>query len=107
MKYIVSLAALLLVGSAAAQTVSLYKVQNRFPIAGTDGWDYITVDSDARRIYVSHGIRVNVLDADTGKKTGRILLPAATVVITPATDATQKPKRVITEGTFAVLVVGK
>jgi hypothetical protein len=41
------------------------------------------------------------------KKTGHILLPAATVVVTSAADATQKPKRVITEGTFAVLVVGK
>jgi len=40
-------------------------------------------------------------------KTGKIFLPAATVVITPAIDSTQKPKRSITPGTFAVLVVGK
>lgn len=41
------------------------------------------------------------------KKTGKILLPAATVVVTPPADTTQKPKRSITERTFAVLVVGK
>jgi DNA-binding beta-propeller fold protein YncE len=41
------------------------------------------------------------------KKTGKIFLPAATVVVTPPADPTQKPKRAITEGTFAVLVVGK
>jgi DNA-binding beta-propeller fold protein YncE len=38
---------------------------------------------------------------------GKILLPAATVMITPAADPTQKPKRTVTEGTFAVLVVSK
>jgi DNA-binding beta-propeller fold protein YncE len=39
-------------------------------------------------------------------KAGKIFLPAATVVMTPAADPGQKPKRTITEGTFAVLVVG-
>jgi len=72
MKYIVSLAIVILAGSATAQTTSPYKVLNRFPIAGTEGWDYITVDSNARRIYVAHGIRVNVLDADTGAQAGTI-----------------------------------
>jgi DNA-binding beta-propeller fold protein YncE len=56
--------------SAAAQTPSGFKLQTRYPVAGVGGWDYITVDSNARRIYVSHGVRVNVLDADTGKETG-------------------------------------
>lgn len=41
------------------------------------------------------------------KKTGKIFLPAATVIVTPPADPSQKPKRTITEGTFAVLVVGK
>jgi len=40
--------------------------------SGTEGWDYITVDSGARRVYVSHGIRVNVIDADTGAAVGTI-----------------------------------
>ena len=40
-------------------------------------------------------------------KTGMLFLPAATVVVTPAADPAQKPKRTITDGTFAVLVVGK
>jgi YVTN family beta-propeller protein len=49
-----------------------YKVETRYPINGTEGWDYITVDSAARRLYVSHGTRVNVLDEDTGKPVGVI-----------------------------------
>jgi alkaline phosphatase len=45
---------------------------------GALGWesyrqqDYITVDSEARRLYVSHETQVNVLDADTGKPIGVI-----------------------------------
>jgi YVTN family beta-propeller protein len=49
-----------------------YRLQNRFPIEGGDSWDYITVDSNARRVYVSHGVRVNVLNADTGATVGTI-----------------------------------
>jgi hypothetical protein len=49
-----------------------YKLETRYPIGGNEGWDYITVDSTARRLYVSHGTRVNVLDADTGKSVGVI-----------------------------------
>lgn len=75
MKHISALASLVLAASAVtpspAQSAT-YKVLHRFPITGTDGWDYITVDSDARRVYVSHGVRVNVLDADTGAAVGTI-----------------------------------
>ena len=49
-----------------------YKLETRYTIGGTEGWDYITVDGAARRIYVSHAVRVNVLDADTGKSIGVI-----------------------------------
>jgi YVTN family beta-propeller protein len=49
-----------------------YKVETRYPIGGTEGWDYITFDGAAHRLYVSHGTRVNVLDADTGKAVGVI-----------------------------------
>ena len=41
------------------------------------------------------------------KKTGTVYLPAATVIITPAADTSQKPKRTITDGSFCVLVVGQ
>jgi YVTN family beta-propeller protein len=63
--------ALVLTSCLGAQAAD-YKVQTRYPIAGSDGWDYITVDSAGRRLYVSHGVRVNVLDADTGDAVGTI-----------------------------------
>ena len=39
-------------------------------IGGEGGWDYLTTDADARRLYVTHGTQVEVLDLDTGKKLG-------------------------------------
>jgi len=35
-------------------------------------FDYISVDSAARRVYVSHGTEIIILDADTGKTIGNI-----------------------------------
>jgi DNA-binding beta-propeller fold protein YncE len=49
-----------------------YKVVGRYPVPGTGGWDYLMVDSSARRIYISHATQVDVLDADNGKVVGTI-----------------------------------
>jgi outer membrane protein assembly factor BamB len=39
---------------------------------GREYFDYLTVDSKARRVYVSHGTEVKVADADTGAVVGTI-----------------------------------
>jgi hypothetical protein len=49
-----------------------YHVVQRYSVPGDGGWDYISIDSEARRLYVSHGTRLEVLDADTGKVVGQI-----------------------------------
>src|ERR1700738_1299592 len=49
-----------------------YKVMAHYPVPGTGGWDYLMIDSSARRIYISHGTQVDVLDADSGKLVGTI-----------------------------------
>ena len=49
-----------------------YRTEARYPVEGTESWDYVTVDSGARRLYVSHETQVEVLNADTGKIVGRI-----------------------------------
>src|SRR5499433_1681586 len=49
-----------------------YKVMGRYPIPGVGGFDYVTLDNSARRLYVSHGTQVDVLDADNGKVVGTI-----------------------------------
>jgi len=49
-----------------------YKVVGRYPVPGVGGFDYVTLDESARRLYVSHATQVEVLDADTGKLVGTI-----------------------------------
>lgn len=49
-----------------------YKVETRYPVPGNGGFDYVTIDSAARRLYLSHGTQVDVVDADNGKLIGTI-----------------------------------
>src|ERR1700687_1507999 len=49
-----------------------YKVENRYPVPGNGGFDYVTVDSASRKLYISHATQVDVLDADSGKLVGTI-----------------------------------
>lgn len=44
----------------------------RIPIPGDYGWDYLTADSEDRRLYVSHDREVVVLDLDSGAMVGKI-----------------------------------
>src|ERR1700676_2738198 len=44
----------------------------KIPVPGDYGWDYLTADSDARRLYVSHDREVVVLDLDTNAVIGKI-----------------------------------
>src|SRR5258708_1004989 len=49
-----------------------YKVLARYPVPGEGGWDYLMIDSSARRIYLSHATQVDVIDADKGTLVGTI-----------------------------------
>ena len=56
----------------ASASDSGYTVIKKIPIPGQGSWDYLTVDENARRLYVSHGTQVEVLDVDTGAIVGKI-----------------------------------
>jgi DNA-binding beta-propeller fold protein YncE len=56
--------------SSAAQAG--YEIINKIPIPGQGSWDYLAVDEAARRLYVSHGTQVEVLDVDSGAIVGKI-----------------------------------
>jgi YVTN family beta-propeller protein len=60
------------VPQAAESADGGYRVTKTLAIGGDDGWDYVGIDSSARRVYVSHGTHVVVLDADSGKVVGDI-----------------------------------
>ena len=49
-----------------------YQITKKIPVPGQGGWDYLAVDEAARRLYVSHGTEVEVLDVDSGKLVGKI-----------------------------------
>jgi YVTN family beta-propeller protein len=49
-----------------------YHVIKRLPLGGEGGWDYLSVDGAARRLYVTRGTHVMVLDLDSDKLVGDI-----------------------------------
>src|SRR5215472_10895530 len=51
--------------AAPSPGASGYHVINTVPVPGDEGWDYVFVDSEARRVYISHGSHVVVMNADT------------------------------------------
>lgn len=67
---IAALISLALVISASAQ--SGYKLLKKIPIPGQGSWDYLTADDTNRRLYISHGTQVEVLDLETDSIIGKI-----------------------------------
>jgi DNA-binding beta-propeller fold protein YncE len=64
----------LAIGAVAMTTpaAGAYRLLSTIPIAGDEGWDHPTVDSVARRLYVTHGTHVAVIDIESGKVIGKI-----------------------------------
>jgi DNA-binding beta-propeller fold protein YncE len=49
-----------------------FKLTKKYPVPGDNGFDYIVFDSSSNRLYVSHGIKVDVVDSDSGKLLGEV-----------------------------------
>src|SRR3984957_2294663 len=49
-----------------------YHLINTYPLGREGGWDYLTLDSSARRLYISRATHVIVIDTDSGKPVGDI-----------------------------------
>jgi YVTN family beta-propeller protein len=70
-------ASVLLLCGLAAAPISLaaqqpYRILDRWVIGGEGGWDYMTADGPAHRLYLAHGPRVDVVDTTSGKLIGSI-----------------------------------
>ncbi len=61
-----------LVVALAGAAESGYQLLKTVPVPGDGGWDYVSVDEAGRRVYVSHGTQVDVLDADSYELKGKI-----------------------------------
>lgn len=49
-----------------------YRVIKKIPVPGDYGWDYLTADSEGRRLYVSHDTEVVVINLDSGAVVGKV-----------------------------------
>ncbi len=58
--------------AAACRAEGPYHLVKEIPIGGDGGWDYVSVDSQARLLYVSHGTKVVVIDLKKNEVAGEI-----------------------------------
>jgi len=66
---ILAIATLAAIPAAAQKS---YKLADRVKLGGEGGWDYLTYDSDANRLFITRGTHVMVVDAKTFKATADI-----------------------------------
>src|SRR5438132_10227078 len=71
-RLVLTMLGVLVPASLAMAVATGYHVTGDIKIGGEGGWDYLTADSTARRLYVSHATHVVVVDLDAGKVVGDI-----------------------------------
>jgi len=62
----------LLIAANAFATAPGYHILKKISVGGDGFWDYLIVDNEARRLYVSHSSEVAVIDLETDKMVGEI-----------------------------------
>src|SRR5437762_12346383 len=55
-----------------ARSEGSYRFLKEIRIGGEGGWDYLSIDAAARRLYVSHANKVVVIDLDNAAVAGEI-----------------------------------
>ena len=65
--------AILLSSSILLNAQTNYKMVRTIPLEGDGGWDYLSVDETAGRLYVSHATMALVVDLKTGTQVGKIV----------------------------------
>jgi len=58
--------------TSALAAAGSYHLIRKIPVPGDYGWDYLTADTEGRRLYVSHDREVVVFDLDAGTIVGKI-----------------------------------
>lgn len=64
--------AILLSSSILLNAQTNYKMVRQIPLESDGGWDYLSVDEAAGRLYVSHATMALVVDLKTGTQVGKI-----------------------------------
>jgi hypothetical protein len=74
--------------NAAPAAEGPYKFLNEIAIGGEGGWDILTIDSPAHRLYLSHATKVVVVDLEKNAVAGEIAdTPSVTIVAIPELNA--------------------
>jgi DNA-binding beta-propeller fold protein YncE len=62
-----------------------YHLLKTISVGGTEGWDYVTMDSEARRLYIGRDDHIDVVDVDADTVVGKIasLLHTHGLVLVP------------------------
>ncbi len=68
--FLIIAAAIVSLNNVNAQ--SGYKLTKTFHVTSSGGWDYIAVNPNSNKLYLSHGTQVNILDKATGDSLGVI-----------------------------------
>lgn len=69
----VAVPALALASASHAEAADdLYRLRKEIPLGGEGGWDYLSVDTKARRLYVTHATKIVVIDLDQEAVVGEI-----------------------------------
>src|SRR5438552_3139537 len=63
-----------------------YRFLKEIPVGGEGGWDYLSVDEANRRLYVSHGTKVVVIDLVREEVAGEIADTPGVHGLAPAPD---------------------
>jgi DNA-binding beta-propeller fold protein YncE len=67
-----AVAVMLLAATGLAADAPQYRLIQRYQLGGEGGWDYVSIDPSARRLYIARATRVMVVDADSGKLVGEL-----------------------------------
>jgi DNA-binding beta-propeller fold protein YncE len=65
-KLLIALVALFPGSPASVPQADAYHVVRRYVLGGAGGWDYLTLDSASRRLFIARDSRVTVINADKG-----------------------------------------
>lgn len=69
---VVTLGTLLVAAIAAGAAEVKYHLLKEITVGADGGWDYLSVDAAARRLYVSHATKVVVIDLDKNEVVGEV-----------------------------------
>lgn len=69
---VVALGAVLIAAVEAGAAEVKYHLIKEIPVGVEGGWDYLSVDAGARRLYVSHATKVVVIDLDKNEVVGEV-----------------------------------